>query len=348
MKKAQSSVQVTSPANNSKVGAPVHYVATATSACSKGVASMGVYSAPGVLAYTVTGASLDANITLNAGTHNTNVQEWDHCGGSASTPIKITVSSTSGGGNGGGSGAAPPAPAPSKGKTFANLHQGKGWSGYALLPPGYGICNSCKSGGPETTWSMNQGVSSPSVSGNATQFNIGGQTTFSDALWNNHLIGDYSSQGLPDSKESLNASLHNFTYDVYFYAKDISVSQGLEFDINQFVNGQSFIWGHECRIAGGHEWDIWDNQGQKWHPTGIACNPKSNTWNHVVIQVQRTSDDHLLFQSITLNGKTSTLNYKESPTSTGWSGVTVNYQMDGDRNQTPYSIWLDKFNFIYW
>src|SRR5712692_4716484 len=51
-------------------------------------------------------------------------------------------------------------------------------------------------------------------------------------------------------------------------------------------------WGHECRITGGHQWDIWDNQGQKWHPTGITCNPNNNAWNHLTIQVQRTSDNH--------------------------------------------------------
>ena len=195
---------------------------------------------------------------------------------------------------------------------------------------------------------MKQGVSSPSLTGNATQMTIGGKTTYGDVLWNNHLIGDFSSQGLHDGNESLNKSLHNFTYDVYFYLNDVSVSQALEFDINQFVNGKSFIWGHECRIAGGHEWDIWDNQAAKWHATGVSCKPQSNAWNHLVIQVQRTSDDHLLFQSITLNGKTSVLNYKEQPTSTGWSGITINYQQDLNIHRDPYSVWLDKVNFVYW
>ena len=112
---------------------------------------------------------------------------------------------------------------------------------------------------------MTQGVSSPSMSGNSARMDMGGQTVYSDVLWNNHLIGDFSSQGLPDSAHSIVPNVHNFTYDVYFYATNISASQALEFDINQFFNGQSFIWGHECRIAGGNEWDIWDNPGQKWH-----------------------------------------------------------------------------------
>jgi len=195
---------------------------------------------------------------------------------------------------------------------------------------------------------MTQNISSPSLSGHASRMDIGGQTDYADGLWNNHLIGDFSSQGLPDPNHSIVPSLHNFTYDVYFYVDDAGVSQALEFDINQFFGGNSYIWGHECRIAGGNEWDIWDNPGQTWHPTGVPCNPVSNAWNHLTLQVQRTSSNQLLFESITLNGVTSTLNYYENPTATTWYGVTINYQQDGNYKQTPYSVWLDNLNFSYW
>ncbi len=324
------SVHVSAPANNSTVSPSVQFVASATTSCAAGVGSMGIYTAPGVLAYKVNGANLNTNLTLAAGIYHTVVEEWDKCGGAATAPVAITV------GSGGPSG------------QFVNLHQKVGWTGYGLLPPSYNICSSCVPSGPLVTWGMTQGVSSPSRSGNSSRMDVGGQTVYSDALWNNHLIGDFSSQGLPDSGHTIVPNVHNFTYDVYFYATNISVSEALEFDINQFVNGQSFIWGHECRIVGGNQWDIWDNQGQKWHPTGIPCNPVNNAWNHLVIQVQRTSANHLLFQSIALNGPPVTLNYDEAPTSTNWYGITINYQQDGEYNQKPYSIWLDNLTFTYW
>lgn len=195
---------------------------------------------------------------------------------------------------------------------------------------------------------MTQNVRVPSQTGNSAKFEIGGTTPYSDVLWNQHLIGDLSSQGLPDAGRSLNPSLHNFTYDVNFYGDNLQTSQALEFDVNQFVNGRSLIWGHECRIGGGHEWDIWDNVAQKWHATGIACNPASKAWNHLVIQVQRTSSDQLLFQSITLNGTTNILNYSEPSTTSDWYGVTINYQMDGNYTQQSYAVYLDKLNFSYW
>jgi hypothetical protein len=324
------SVLVTAPTNNSAVSPSVQFVASAKTNCTGGVAALGIYTAPGVLAYKVSGAKLNTVLTLKAGTYHSVVQEWDNCGGAATTPVVVTVGSV------GHSGA------------FANLHQQSGWTGYALLPPLYNICSSCVTAGPQTSWSMTHGVSSPALTGNSTRMDVGGQTVYSDVLWNNHLIGDFSSRGLPDTDHSIIPNAHNFTYDVYFYATDISASQALEFDINQFVNGQSFIWGHECRIAGGNEWDIWDNPGQKWHPTGIPCNPVNNAWNHLVIQAQRTSDNHLLFQSISLNGQTATLNYYEVPTPTTWYGITINYQQDGNYKQQPYSIWLDKLTFTYW
>lgn len=325
-----SQVSVSAPQTNTTVSPAVQYVASATSTCSKGVAAMGIYTAPNVLVYTTKGAQLNTTLTLSPGTYHTVVQEWDNCGGSAVAPITITVggSSTSG--------------------TFSNLNEGKGWTGYALLPPYYNICSSCVPSGPQTTWSMTQNVSSPALNGNSSQMSIGGDTVYSDVLWNNHLIGDFSSQGMPDYNHTIVPNIHNFTYDVYFYVDDVNVSQALEFDINQFVNGYSFIWGHECRVAGGNEWDIWDDPGQTWHPTGIACNPLSNSWNHLVLQVQRTSSNQLLFQSITLNGVTSTLNYYENPTTTTWYGITVNYQQDGNHEQTPYSVWLSNLNFSYW
>jgi len=229
-----------------------------------------------------------------------------------------------------------------------NLQQQKGWSGYALLAPSWGICTSCSPTSSSVNWSRTPGVSSPSVSGSATNHHIGGTHSYADILWNNHIIGNFSSQGIYDTSHTLVPHLHNFVYDVYFYATNISASQALEFDINQFISPKGFIWGHECRIAGGHEWDTYDNVHKKWVPTGVPCNPKNNAWNHLVIQVARTSSDQLLFKSITLNGVTHTLNITRAPGSTSWHAVTVNYQQDGDSSMVDYSIWLDRVNFSYW
>jgi len=326
--KSGSGVYVASPANNSTVGSPAIFVATSTTTCPQGVAAMGIYTAPYQLAYTVNGAALNTTLALNPGTYHAVVEEWDYCGGAATTSVTINVSSS--------------------GKTFYNLQSSGGWNGYAQQPPTYGDCLTCTAAGPGTTWAMHQGIKSPSLSGSSTQFDIGGNMVYTDVLWYNHLIGDFSSQGLPDSNHIQVPQLHAFTYDVYFYGNNLGASQALEFDINQFFDNMGFTWGHECRIAGGNEWDIWDNANSKWTPTGIACNPIENGWNHLIIVASRTSNNQLLYQSITFNGVTHLLNRTLPPFSApGWHGITINYQMDGNYKQSPYTVWVDKLKFTY-
>jgi hypothetical protein len=235
----------------------------------------------------------------------------------------------------------------SPGTRLSNLQASSGWQSWGEYPPGYSICQyPC----PGITWSMQQGIKSPSLSGHATQFNIGGTTPYGDVLWSNPLIGEGSTQGLPDSGHTLVPTLHNFTYDAYFYPTNLSVTQVLEFDISMYFDGLSLIWGNQCNILGGHVWDIWDNTGQQWVSSGVPCNPINNAWNHLTIQVQRESDNWLLFQSITLNGVTKTINKYYAPGSapSSWWGVTVNYQMDGDVNQSSYDVFLDNFTLTYW
>ena len=326
---SSSGVHLTAPSNNATVSSPVNFSATATTSCSKGVASMGIYTAPNQLAYVVNGATLNTNLTLSAGTYNATVTEWDYCGGASSTPVTITVSSSGGG------------------SSFTSLQHSGGWSGYAQVAPNYVDCSPSPCDG--VSYSMTQNIKSPSMSGEATEFYVGGTTDYGDALFNNHLIGDLSSQGMPDKSHNQVNTYKNFTYDVYFYGTDLGLSQALEFDVNQFFDSMGFIWGHECRIANGNNWAIWDNGNAKWVSTGIPCYPNNNSWNHLTLKVARTSSNQLQYQSITLNGVTNTLNwtYSHGSCPTSWWGITINYQMDGNYKQSPYSVYLDDLTFTY-
>src|SRR5215469_3163255 len=135
---------------------------------------MGLYTSTGKLAYTVQGADLDTNLSLNAGSYDINITEWDNCGWSSKALLTLTVTKTSG----------------STATTYTALQNAQGWSGYALLPPGWGICSTCSSIGPELIWSWTQNISSPSMSGKSTKSVYGGGTVqWADVLWNNHFIG---------------------------------------------------------------------------------------------------------------------------------------------------------------
>ena len=280
-----------------------------------------------------------------SGSFSFSVSVSDAKGASKQQALQVTVAS-----------AAAPGPTPnpptnspaaqSSGTPIPNLQHSGGWGQYGQQWPSYVDCSPSPCDG--ISFSMTQGVSSPSLSGQATEYYVGGNVPFSDALWNNHLIGPGSSQGLPDSNQTMVPSLHNFTYDVYFYGDNLGLAQALEFDINQFFGNMGFIFGHECRIASGNEWDVWDNQNARWTPTGISCYPNSNSWNHLTIQVQRTSNNDLVYQSISLNGDAHTLNWTfPHGSSPGWYGVTINYQMDGNSHQDSYNVYLDNLTFTY-
>ena len=328
----QPGVTVTTPSDGGSVGQPVNYIASASSSCGKGVASMGIY-VNNNLKYVVQGASLNTNLSLDAGKYHTVVEEWDHCGGAAYKAVDITVSGGGGGGGGGGNG------------QFTDLQASKGWIAYGEYPPKYEICKQCGNG---VTWSVAQHQSSPSMSGNSTEYGIGGDHPYADVLFTLPLIGTHSTQDMPDTDHKIIPTLHNFTYDAYFYGGDLSLSQVLEFDINQYFNGMGFVYGHQCKIAGGHEWDIWDNVNKHWVHTGIACNPISNGWNHVHLEVERTSDNKMLYKTITFNGETHTINQTYGHFNSGnWYGVGVNYQLDGNSKQAAYKTYMDEFTFTY-
>jgi hypothetical protein len=323
---ALAGVHVTSPANNSTVSSPANYVATATSSCSKGVASMGIY-VNGQLVYVENGAILNTQLSLESGTQETVVEEWDKCGGASYTPINVTVQGDE--------------------HILSNLQSSGGWNGWGELPPYYDICSASCSG---VTWSMSRHASSPSLSGNSTQFELGGTTPYADVLWSLPVLGQNTAQGIPDTGHTLLPSLHNFTYDAYFYVTNASITQVLEFDINMYMDGAGMIWGNQCNNLGGGTWDIWDNVNAKWVSTGFACDLLINAWNHVTIQAQRGAGNALLYQSITLNGKTININktYPSFLVPAGWWGVTLNYQMDGNYKQLSNTTYMDNFSFTYW
>jgi len=319
-----SKVSVTSPAPNSTVGLLVDFMATATSTCSTGVASMGVY-ANNQLLYKAQGATLNKSLELSAGAQHTVIEEWDNCGGTASSTIDFTVSDA--------------------GTKLSNLQAGNGCQSWGQLPPVYVDCSPCTG----LNWSMAQKIKSPSLSGAAAQFNTTGSTPYGVVLWYNPVIGQYSTQGLPDEGKTLVPSLHNFTYDTDLYIDNLAVTQVLEFDVAMYMNGTGMFFGTQCEHLGSGGWDVLNNVTQQWNSAGVPCK-LANGWNHLTLQFQRGTGNQLIYQSITLNGVTYNINKTYAPFTVpaSWYGITVNYQMDGNSKQSANTTYLDNLSLTYW
>ena len=142
----------------------------------------------------------------SAGTFNFVVSAVDSKGNSSQKSLQIPVAdnstaSSGGSSGGGGSNGGSSNGANASGKSFANLQRTGGWGQYGQGPPHFVDCSPSPCDG--ISFWMQQGVNNPSKSGSATQFNLGGSAPYSDALWNNHLIGPFSSQGTVDGGRSL-------------------------------------------------------------------------------------------------------------------------------------------------
>lgn len=309
-------VTISAPKSGSTVGPSVQFIASATSDAGKPISSMIIY-VDNKADYTTYSKSLNKTLSLSSGPHTSVIKSWDSAGHVYTKSVSFTVSGSYNPPTGG------------SGNTISNIHAMSGW----------GSCSDCagKGGnGPVAPYSMTLHQSSPSMTGNSTKFWIGGTTPYSDALW---------WKSVPAS-----AAAHHFTYDLYFYIQNPTVSEALEFDLNVAYNGRYYVFGNQCNPKSSHTWDVYNAPAGRWESTGVACPTfPAYKWNHVSIAMERTSSNQLHYVSITYNGVTHYINrYINSRPHSYSSSVSIDFQMDGDSHQTDYSVWLDKVNLSYY
>ena len=258
--------------------------------------------------YTVYSSSLNTYVSMGTGWHSVVVKSWDVTGAISTNSLSLTVST----------GATT--------STYSDVDQMSGWQ----------ACSNCAgaSGQQDAPNSFSQFQASPSMDGKSMKFWIGGTTPYRNALW-------YKGFG-PNSSQ-------HFVYDVYFYLTNPNFSEALEFDMNQYIGGKQYIFGHQCSPKWSKTWDTWNQVTGHWESTGIACPVfQAYKWNHVQIEVERTSSSQLHYVAITYNGVKNYVNRYRYPTGSSWNGFSIDFQMDGDSAQDDYSAWLDKLNVNYW
>jgi hypothetical protein len=292
-----------------------------------GITAMKVYDSGTVLKSTST-ASLDFALSLSSGTHYLNVQAWDTRGNIFVFPLVVNS------GSGSTSPDNPPtttvegsqANIPSYAVARKDIDQMTGWQHCD-------VCAGIGGNGSQTPYSMTQFIGSPSLDSKSAVFWIGGTTPYSNALWWKQLGG--------------NDAYKHFVYDLYFYIKDLSAAQSLEFDVNQSAGGLKYIFGTECNLVNGKGWRVWDTKNKAWITTGKSCSPKANAWNHLTWEVERVGNQ-THFIAVTLNGYRQSINRYYYAQGSSVHEINVAFQMDGNYNQTDYSVWLDKVHLFYW
>ena len=181
---------------------------------------------------------------------------------------------------------------------------------------------------------MTQKIASPSLNGASAHYWLGGSTPYSDVIWWKDLGG---------------SSASNFTYNLYFYVKNPTAAQALEFDVNDSINNQWYVFGTECNYRQTKTWRVWDSKDAKWMSTSVACAaPKAYSWNHLTLEFKRVNGK-AEFIAVTLNGTKHYINRTYYPKSNpGGYQTSVAFQMDGNYNQTDYSVWINQMSLNYW
>jgi hypothetical protein len=222
---------------------------------------------------------------------------------------------------------------------FRNLEFSQGWQHYAQMPPDYAD----QSANPYNGFSRSlaQGIPSPVQDGPCTAFGIGG-TVVGDALFTLPIIGQVSSQDIPDTAKTLLPSIHSMEYTGNFFisSADMPHIGAVELDVGIYMGEISMTFGTQIRIAnvtgnsGPNGWDVWDNANEKWVFTGIRTYPVADEWNSFRIVVSRDSSNSMIYESLglnRLNAQVSELvsSAKNIAAQVGWWGLNINFQVDG-------------------
>ena len=183
----------------------------------------------------------------------------------------------------------------------------------------------------QSTLSLHQ--SSPSLDGSAAKFTLGGKQAYSNELYWTPLGGGNS--------------VSHFTYDLWFYVDDGNAPQSLEFDVNQAFGGTRWTWGTQCDFNDTHHWEIWDPLNEVWKPTSVPCNHfPSATWIHLIWHFERIGNQvHYIDLTVADQSYTVDTYYTAQP---NWfqEEIDIAFQMDGNYQQQPYSVWLDEVNLL--
>ncbi len=299
---------VTSPSEGVSSTSPLHVVASASP--TNPIFFMRVYVDQLAVYFTFTN-SIDTQIFVGPGQHAIEVMAEDNQGYISATITNVTVSTQSS-------------------TTISSIEEMPGWqSCSATFPAGSGRDGQiCAAGLGTADSTIVQNQTAPALEGSSAKFTMGGPTPYSNMLYFNAIAGGNN--------------VSHFTYDLYFYIDNPNASQALEFDINQTYGGKRWVWGSECNFNGSGKWDIWDDVNG-WKPTVIPCTPfPANTWTHVVWDVERVGDQ-VHYISLTVGDQTYNVDtyYPNQP---DWTleEIDVAFQMDGNSQQEPYNVWLDK------
>ena len=299
-------LSISSPASGASVNSPVPIVAAATAP--DPIFTVRVYVDGLAVLYTPN-ATINQLLWMPNGQHTVEVVAEDTAGYIATTSLQLNVVAQDPG--------------------ALNIQDAPSWVSCSAVI----VSATCAAGLGTALSTLTLHQSNPSLDGSAARFTLGGNHPYSNELYWVPLGGG--------------ANVSHFTYDLWFYIDNGDAPQSLEFDVNQTFGGTRWTWGSQCDFNDTHHWDIWDPLNGVWRNTSIACNHfPSQTWIHLVWHLERVGNQ-VHYISLQVGDQTYDVDtyYTAQP---NWfqEEIDIAFQMDGNWEQQPYTVWLDEVNLL--
>jgi hypothetical protein len=290
-------------APSAAVTSPVHFVANASPP--DPIYTMRLYVDGAAVLYSPT-TSIDQFIWMANGQHTIEIVAEDVAGYIATSTTTVNVTAQAPG--------------------VTNIQNLPDWTSCsAQLTTGM----TCAAGLGVAVSSLAQHQEAPALDGSSGRFSLAGPHPYSNELYWSPFGGGNS--------------VSHFTYDLWFYLDDGNAPQSLEFDVNQAFGGTRWTFGTQCDFDQTGKWDLWDDSGGVWRPSNVPCNHfPSQTWIHLIWNFERVGNKvHYISVSVADNSYNVDTYYTAQ---SNWyqEEIDIAFQLDGNYQQHPYSVWLDE------
>ena len=259
-------------------------------------------------------SKINSTISLSPGTHTVLVRAWDAQGVYGTTRLKLTVASIT--------------PNPNS-VLISDIDDASPWQTC-------GNCGNSGATGPTASYSMTQHINDPAIAESFTQFNISGNSAYSNAYW-------YIKHQAPTKL------IKKLTYDFWLYVpvKFASAPQAIEFEMEQHVDGLIYNYAWQADY-GSKMWRVFNYTAKKWESSGIVFIPFSpNTWHHIVAEFH--ADGTVGYHdALSIDGDRNATSISHVATSKKVTPQFTNaFQLDLNGKKIPYSVYVDKMNINY-
>jgi hypothetical protein len=265
--------------------------------------------------------SLSTTVSLSSGGHNLAVNGWDNAGNVYQASINVNGAGVPTNPNP-GTGGSVPAP-PANAIVYNNIQNQNGWQSC-------GACGNQGGAGSAPGYGMSQGISNPSLSGNATDFYINDSTPYT---------GGYNFIEQPTVPNPV--TYLKYEFDLYIPSQFSSTPQALEWECQQNANGYTYNFAFQADYGSG-DWRVFNYTTKNWEDTGIRFGGFTpGTWHHV-ISMFHASGTQTVHDSITVDGVTHPVNITHQALYTG-NGLefTNAFQQDLNVNGSGYQVYVD-------